>query len=42
MAKTGISLNLIGIILITATIYFLGRLVFGIDLAQFPNWAQGG
>jgi sodium-dependent dicarboxylate transporter 2/3/5 len=39
MAKTGISLNLIGIILITLTIYFLGRLVFGIDLAQFPAWA---
>lgn len=40
MAKTGISLNLIGVILITLTIYFLGRLVFNIDLAQFPAWAQ--
>jgi sodium-dependent dicarboxylate transporter 2/3/5 len=42
MAKTGISLNLIGIILITLTIYFLGKLVFNIDLTQFPAWAQGG
>jgi sodium-dependent dicarboxylate transporter 2/3/5 len=42
MAKTGILLNFLGIILITLTIYFLGRLVLNIDLAQFPDWAQGG
>ena len=40
MAKTGLLLNILGMILITLTIYFLGRLALNIDLAQFPDWAQ--
>jgi sodium-dependent dicarboxylate transporter 2/3/5 len=39
MAKAGLALNLLGIIVITAATYLLGRLVFGIDMAQFPDWA---
>lgn len=39
MAKTGVWLNIIGVILITFSIYFIGKAVFGIDLAQFPDWA---
>ncbi len=39
MAKTGVWLNVIGAILITISIYIVGKAVFGIDLAQFPEWA---
>ena len=39
MMKSGIFLNLIGIIWITAFVYLLGTTVFHIDLAQFPDWA---
>ena len=39
MARAGVGLNLIGVVLITAAIYFLGKVVLGIDLAQFPSWA---
>lgn len=39
MARTGIFLNLIGVVLITATTYILGHLVLGIDLATMPDWA---
>ena len=40
MARVGIWLNLIGVVLITAAIWLLGRWVFGIDLARFPDWAS--
>ena len=40
MAKTGVWLNVIGAILITISIYIVGKAVFGIDLAQFPEWAM--
>ena len=40
MAKTGVWLNVIGAILITISIYIVGKVVFGIDLAQFPEWAN--
>lgn len=39
MIKAGIILNLIGIITITAFVYFLGLSVFDIDLSQMPAWA---
>jgi sodium-dependent dicarboxylate transporter 2/3/5 len=39
MVRVGIFMNLIGIILITATIYLLGVKVFGIDLSAMPAWA---
>lgn len=40
MAKIGLWLNLIGAILITLSIYFIGKTVFGIDLSQFPQWSM--
>ncbi|MEE8341391.1 MAG: SLC13 family permease [Candidatus Neomarinimicrobiota bacterium] len=40
MARTGIWLNFIGAILITLSIYLIGKTVFGIDLSQFPEWAM--
>ena len=39
MARTGVWLNFIGAILITISIYLIGKTVFGIDLSQFPEWA---
>ena len=39
MARTGIFLNLLGVVLVTATTWILGRLVLGIDLATMPEWA---
>lgn len=38
MAKTGFWLNLIGAVVITAAVYFLGRSIFNIDLANLPDW----
>lgn len=40
MMRTGIFMNLIGIILITTVIYLLGVQVFGIDLSVMPDWAN--
>jgi sodium-dependent dicarboxylate transporter 2/3/5 len=39
MAKTGILINVIGIILITL-LYFVGPAIFDIDPNVFPEWAQ--
>jgi len=39
MIKTGIILNLIGVVLVTLFIYVLGTTVFEIDLGRFPDWA---
>jgi len=39
MAKTGLLINLIGIIMITL-LYFVGPAIFGIDANVFPEWAQ--
>ncbi|MGD8330335.1 MAG: DASS family sodium-coupled anion symporter, partial [Acidobacteriota bacterium] len=39
MVRTGIWLNLIGILLVTAAIYLLGIAVLGIDLGAMPDWA---
>ncbi len=40
LARTGLLLNLIGVILVTITVYFLGPYVFNIDLTEFPVWAK--
>src|SRR5699024_1559730 len=37
MAKAGFALNIIGIFLVTLTIYYLLRLVWGIDLSVIPD-----
>ncbi|MCH7964284.1 MAG: SLC13/DASS family transporter [Bacteroidetes bacterium] len=37
MAKSGIALNMIGIIVVSIIVYFLGTMIF--DLGTMPNWA---
>ncbi|MCY1723004.1 DASS family sodium-coupled anion symporter [Prolixibacteraceae bacterium Z1-6] len=39
MVKTGIILNIAGIIVATLMMYFWGTLVFDIDVSVFPDWA---
>jgi len=40
MAKAGLFMNLVGAVIITLMTYYLGSLVFNIDIWQFPVWAQ--
>ncbi|MCK5055996.1 MAG: SLC13/DASS family transporter [Candidatus Aminicenantes bacterium] len=40
MVRTGVLLNLIGVILITIAVFLIGKGVFGIDLAAMPAWMQ--
>ncbi len=40
MVKTGILLNITGIIIATLVMYFWGTLVFDIDVTVFPEWAM--
>ena len=40
MARTGIGLNFLGVILITLAIYLLAIPIFGITLTGLPPWAQ--
>jgi len=40
MAKTGILLNLIGVLVITAGMWVWGRYVFDIDLNEQPAWVE--
>ena len=42
MVKTGILLNIMGIIIVTLIMYFWGTMVFGIDVNVFPEWAIAG
>ena len=39
MARIGVLLNLCGVFIVALATWFIGREVFGIDLAQFPQWA---
>ncbi|MFA6126099.1 MAG: SLC13 family permease [Bacteroidales bacterium] len=39
MARTGFWLNLIGAVIITAVVYFIGSAVFKINPGEFPAWA---
>lgn len=39
MARTGLILNLIGVIIVTLATYFLGKFIFEIDVNVFPDWA---
>jgi len=39
MAKVGIVLNLIGVIVIASAVYTIGTVVFGIDAGVVPDWA---
>jgi len=40
MVKTGLIMNLTGTLVITFSVYFVARWVFGIDLDIFPEWAM--
>jgi sodium-dependent dicarboxylate transporter 2/3/5 len=40
MARVGLALNLIGVLVISLVFFFLGSAVFSIDAAVFPTWAQ--
>jgi sodium-dependent dicarboxylate transporter 2/3/5 len=40
MVRTGILLNITGIIIATLVMYFWGTVVFEIDIAVFPEWAM--
>jgi sodium-dependent dicarboxylate transporter 2/3/5 len=40
MAKTGLILNLIGVVVITLTTYYWGSYLFDIDMSQMPLWAN--
>jgi sodium-dependent dicarboxylate transporter 2/3/5 len=39
MARVGIAINIIGVIVITVMFYFIGTAVFNIDPGVFPEWA---
>ena len=39
MVKSGILLNIAGVIIATLVMYFWGTVVFGIDVSVFPDWA---
>ena len=40
MARVGVFINIIGVIVITALFYIIGTAVFSIDPGVFPEWAQ--
>ncbi|MBI4481472.1 MAG: DASS family sodium-coupled anion symporter [Acidobacteria bacterium] len=40
MARAGLVVDLLGIVLITLLLYFVGLPVFGIQLGEVPAWAQ--
>ena len=40
MAKIGVWLNLVGILIVAMTFYFIGQAVFNIDPTIMPGWAR--
>lgn len=40
MAKVGVFINLVGVVLIASLFYFIGTVVFSIDVTNFPEWAR--
>jgi sodium-dependent dicarboxylate transporter 2/3/5 len=40
MARAGLTLNLIGVVIITAAVFLLGSAVLGIDVDVMPEWAR--
>lgn len=42
MARTGFVLNILGAIVITLGVYFLGSLIFDMDINHFPVWTNTG
>jgi len=41
MVRIGVILNLVGVIVITAAVFLIGKGVFGIDLSTIPGWMLG-
>jgi sodium-dependent dicarboxylate transporter 2/3/5 len=41
MARTGIWMNLIGIVVITLVVWLVGTVVLGIDTGAMPDWGRG-
>ncbi len=41
MIKAGLFLNIVGAIIITIAVYYLGTSIFNIDINTFPDWANG-
>lgn len=39
MARVGVIFNLIGVLIITAALFLIGKSIFGIDLSVMPAWA---
>jgi sodium-dependent dicarboxylate transporter 2/3/5 len=42
MARVGLAINLIGVLVISLVFYFLGSAILGIDTTTFPTWAEVG
>ncbi len=40
MVKTGLILNIVGIIVVVLTFYFVSAPIFGVDFSVFPQWAK--
>jgi sodium-dependent dicarboxylate transporter 2/3/5 len=40
MAKAGVFINIIGVIVVAVMFYLVGTLVFSIDTNIFPEWAK--
>ena len=40
MARIGIFLNLIGVLVVTVTVFTIGTVIFDIDPAVLPSWAE--
>lgn len=40
MATTGMIINILGIVVVSAIFYFLGSIVFGVDFSTFPDWGR--
>ena len=39
MAKVGVFINVIGVLVVAVLFYLIGTTVFSIDLSVFPEWA---
>jgi sodium-dependent dicarboxylate transporter 2/3/5 len=40
MARVGVVINIIGVLVITALFYIIGTAIFSVDPGVFPEWAQ--
>lgn len=40
MARVGVILNLLGVIIITTAVFLIGKAVFAIDISQIPAWME--